>query len=319
MIIKRKEVFSTMKLLISVCFLVFLYWILGGVLVSAAGEETYLVAYTYGFVEVKKHGQQNWERVRKNEELSDFDLVRIPPGGVFRIQEPGGEFANIPAGQEKRMQELARLRKRKMANVMKYTAGLPTDNERSSPASRDRKANRVKPPPGISNELLSQKIIIDDVVNSLATEVQNAITEEVIIDYPSREIAFANRMFSVLQTKNIRPLEDISSSVKLPSETLSQRKGTDYDYAVLYCALLRAGEVPARIQLIGNSVYVILNSNIPSKDPLRITSNTGIYIENATVWLPLRLAISEVKFLNAWYNGRKVVQQRRLMELKRKK
>ena len=232
-------------------FIALLFIILSQILISCAHAQSYEVAYTYGFIEVKRDGQETWERVRRTQKLSDEDLVRIPPESVFRIREPNGEFANIPAGQENRMKELIKLRKRKVAGVTDYTSGLPTDSEiqRKSPALRHKKDEPKNLPPGLSEELLKERVVVDDTLKAFISKVKKELAKEQIDAFPNENLALAHYLFSALKDEKIQDLEN-PTSVQLPSQTLSQRQGTDYDYAVLYCALLRAEELSAEILLI---------------------------------------------------------------------
>jgi hypothetical protein len=316
----KGEIKMRNSVIINLCF-AFLCGLLWQSLLPFAFAQSYEVTYTYGFIEVKRHGQETWERVSKNQKLSEEDWVRVPPESVFRIREPNGEFANIPAGQESRMRELVRLRKRKVAGVTEYTSGLPTDSEvqSKSPASGQEKGNKKKLPPGFSEELLSSKVVVDDTVKAFVSKVKKNLTKERLAFFPNENLALAHHLFSDLKAENIQPLEN-PTSVQLPGKTLSQRHGTghgtDYDYAVLYCAMLRDEKIPTEILLHGDGVYVIFNSGVPNNESLRVTSNPGIYFSReGFLWLPLRLAISEANFLSAWYHGKKVVLHRKLMNL----
>jgi len=264
----------------------------------------YQVVYTFGFVEVKRNGSEIWEQVNNNQILLNNDLVRIPPDGILRIKEPNGDYSNIPAGQENRMKDIIRLKKSKSENLTNYTSGLPTDREAKIKPKRDN-TNKASSLPAFSDEVISQKIIISDNIKAFVSKAKKETEKS---DYTSENLAIAYNLFSKIKSSNISKIDN-PKSIQSSDQTLMKNQGSDIDYAILYCAMLRSANIQSEVKLIGNKVYVIFDTGLNPKKSLCLTANSALYFCNESIWVPLRINASDSNFLSAWYNGRKIRQK----------
>jgi hypothetical protein len=293
-----------------VCLFLINLFLLFSVTASMAKVE---VVSILGYVEVRKHEQNYWEVAKKGMELSDEDLVRIPPKATFRARLENGDFVYYVPGQEMLIKDLSPVEKKRTVDGI-------TRSSKATDMSRQRLQQTQKPAPLslLTNQhvdfLLSalKEDANDASVRDFVQKVAKDIPVATDTGYPNHNIARAQHLLNMLMTKLKPPDNDqpqqATQNIQPPSITLKNGQGNDLDIVRLYLALLNTAGVEAKPRGDNSvSLFIVFNSGIPAGEVQSITVNKKLYLlEDDTVWLPIQITTSSDNFIKAWYRGSEV-------------
>ncbi len=259
--------------------------------------------FTFGKIEILKDGEREWTFLKKGTELTEMDLVRMPPVSLIRLKAADGTLLpTLPGGRELSVGDLIV----EGIGRKKATKGKRIDGNFDSRPATDvlplgdefEESNYAQPP-----KMTQRFTITQSELNELRHQL-DALPDEIVIDlprlssrnnasseaYPYPTLERARALYEALETGQVKAV-----------------KSKPCSHSLLYTQLLRHFKIDA--DLIINEkgeLLTIFDSKVPRTRSKWIAANQKLIHEKQgkdTVWMPIQVQPQIQNFTVAWYQG----------------
>ena len=259
--------------------------------------------FTFGKIEILKDGEREWTFLKKGTELTEMDLVRMPPVSLIRLKAADGTLLpTLPGGRELSVGDLIV----EGIGRKKATKGKRIDGNFDSRPATDvlplgyefEESNYAQPP-----EMTQRFTITQSELNELRHQL-DALPDEIVIDIPqlsSRNNA-SSEAYPYPTLERARALYEALETGQVKAAKLKP-----CSHSLLYTQLLRHFKIDA--DLIINEkgeLLTIFDSKVPRTRAKWITANQRLIHEKQgkdTVWMPIQVQPQIQNFTIAWYQG----------------
>lgn len=294
------------------------------------------VAFTFGKIEVLKHGVSEWEFLKQGERLSLKDIVRMPPASILRLKfkdvkdvKDVKDEINLPMIIGSREQDvsgliayakgnLASQAQRKLIPVPESSStadidALPLGTYSPSPYKEDKTQKAQIEARLDAKQLKLLKLLVQskiDLVKDSAVKKTHDIPA-ILNSYPSSNILKALRLFQLF-------MEDLNAQNEGEKSNFEMQSGfgPEVDSALALCSLLKAASIESDLQINDEGkLFVIFDSGVPNSQFKKLTANRKLTYShlNQNIWMPLHLNLNlkkgELDFIQAWYNGSEIASK----------
>ena len=272
-----------------------------------AGNEI-VTAFTFGRIEVRTFGEEEWAFLEKGFVLMEKDLVRMPPDSLIRLQSKDGLLPTLPGGRElsvgeliveaKRLKTMPRAKRinhgiehSPMSDVL--PVGRPTESVNQLTTGAKTRAVAIS-----SAELSALRLELD----ALPDEIARLVPElETYLNLPANEKD--NRM----EKSYPYPALDLARRLYNSLGGLAEDALAEYNPALLYVQLLRRCGIAADLIVNNNGELLgVFDSGIPLTSAKRVAANRVLIRDKGqadTVWISVDVQLHRQNFTTAWYEG----------------
>ena len=259
--------------------------------------------FTFGKIEILKDGEREWSFLKKGTELTERDLVRMPPVSLIRLKAADGTLLpTLPGGRELSIGDLiVEGIGRKKATKGKRINGNFDSRPATDvlPLGEEFKESNHAPAPNI----IQCATITQSELKELRYQL-DALPDEIVIDIS--QLSFRNSASS--EAYPYPTLERAKALYEaLETDQVKTAKLKPCSHSLLYTQLLRHFKIDA--DLIINEkgeLLTIFDSKVPRTQAKWIAANQKLIHEKQgkdTLWMPIQVQPQIQNFTVAWYQG----------------